>query len=75
MNTETLYTVIKHIDDQLLKVKLIDINKSAVDHLFELRNNLILKYRPNPSYDWSFRNKKLLKFFEREIRWVNSENC
>lgn len=70
MNTEVLYTFVKHIDKQLTKVKLTDSNKSAVDHLFELRNSLILTYKPDPSYDWSFKNKRLLKFFNKEVSWV-----
>lgn len=70
MNTETLHTVICHIDKQLSKVKLIDNNKTAVDHLFELRNNLILTYKPDPSINWTFKNKRLLKFFGKEVNWV-----
>jgi hypothetical protein len=71
MDTETLYTIVHHIDAQLSKVELKDANKSAIRHLFDLRNNLLLTYRPDPSYDWSFKNKRLLKFFDQEVKWVN----
>lgn len=70
MNTDTLYTIIDHIDRQLLKVKLVEHNKVAVDHLFELRNNLLLTYKPDPSINWTFKNKRLLKFFDKEVNWV-----
>lgn len=55
MNTETIYTFVKIIDKQISKIKLIDSNKVAVDHLFELRNNLLLTYKPDPSYNWTFK--------------------
>lgn len=70
MNTDTLYTVIDHIDRQLSKVKLVEDNKIAVDHLFELRNNFLLTYKPDPSINWTFKNKRLLKFFGKEVNWV-----
>lgn len=70
MDTKTLYTIITHIDEQLSKIKLSDSNKSAADHLFDLRNKLILQYRPDPTYDWTFKNKRLLKFFGKEVNWV-----
>jgi hypothetical protein len=70
MDTETVYTIIHHIDNQLSKVKLDKANQSAVNHLFELRNNIILTYRPDPQYDWSFKNKRLLEYFSRETKWI-----
>lgn len=70
MNTEIIHTVIQHIDNQLCKVELKDTNKCAIDHLFELRNNILLKYKPNPNLNWTFKNKKLLKFFSKEVKWV-----
>lgn len=70
MDTKTLHTIIAHIDEQLSKISLSDSNKSAADHLFNLRNDLILQYRPDPAHDWTFKNKRLLKFFGKEVNWV-----
>jgi hypothetical protein len=71
MNTETVYTIIQHIDKQLCKVELKKTNKCAIDHLFELRNDILLKYRPDPSLNWTFKNKELVIFFNKEVKWVN----
>lgn len=71
MNTETVYTVIQHIDNQLSKVKLNNSNKVAIDHLLELRNDILIKYRPDSSYDWTLKNKRLLDFFKKEVKWIN----
>jgi hypothetical protein len=70
MDTETVHTVIHHLDNQLSKVELKESNKIAIDHLMELRNNLLLTYRPDPSFDWTFKNKRLLKFFNKEVKWI-----
>ena len=71
MNTEVIHTFIHHIDNQLSKVELNKTNKCAVDHLLELRNNIILQYRPDPAYDWTFKSKRLLEYFGKEVKWVN----
>lgn len=70
MDTETIYTIIQHIDHQISKVQLNKSNKCAVDHLFELRNDLLLKYRPDPSINWTFKNPRLVEFFGKEVQWV-----
>ncbi len=70
MDTESIRSTIDHIDRQLSEIKLVKSNKPAADHLFELRNNLLLTYKPNPEVDWTFKNKRLLSFFDKELRWV-----
>ena len=74
MNSSILYTIIQHIDKQISKVELNELNKNAIHHLFELRNNLLLTYRPDTSYDWTFRNKRLLKYFNKEVLWITPKN-
>lgn len=71
MDTESIRSTIHHIDRQLSKIKLVKSNKPAADHLFELRNNLLLTYKPSPEVDWTFKNKHLLSFFDKEVQWVN----
>lgn len=70
MGTESVYTIVDHIDRQLNKLKLVKTNKPAFVHLMDLRNNMLLVYRPNPQLDWTFKNKKLLSFFSFEVKWV-----
>ena len=70
MDTDSIYTIIRYIDRQISKVQLLEANKPAVDHLMELRNSLLLTYRPDSCIDWTFKNKRLLKFFNKEVKWV-----
>jgi hypothetical protein len=70
MNTESVYTTIQHIDKQLSKLKLIESNKPVFESLMELRNKMLLEYKPDPKLNWTFKNKKLLAFFNFEVKWV-----
>lgn len=73
MNTESIFTVIQHIDNQISDVELNESNRSAVQHLLELRNKFMVVYKPDPKIDWTIKNKKALKaikFFDWKIKWI-----
>ena len=70
MNTKDISIVIDLIDKQLCSIELKPHNKIVVNNLLELRNNILLKLKPDPNVDWTIKNNQLLKFFNKEIQWV-----
>ena len=72
MNTETLYTIIQEIDYEISLTAKHPSNRPVVECLIGMRNRLILKYKPDPSVDWTIQNKKSLKRikeFDWEVQW------
>ncbi len=61
MDTENLYSVIQEIDYTVGKLSYEKKDHEALLRLLELRNNLLEKYRPDPSIDWTIKNKKAQK--------------
>ena len=73
MNTETVYSIVQELDYQISQVEKHKLNKTAVEHLLDLRNRLITKYMPDPNVNWTIRNKKALgviNFFNFELQWT-----
>ena len=67
MNTETVHTVIEELDNAIGQLTCESSHEVALSRLLELRNNLLLKYKPDPNVDWSIKNKKaqhVLKYFK-----------
>lgn len=67
MNTETVHTVIEELDHAIGQLNYESSNEVALTKLLELRNKLLLKYKPDPNVDWSIKNKKaqdVLKHFK-----------
>lgn len=67
MNTEAVHTVIEELDHAIGQLTCESSNEVALTRLLELRNNLLLKYKPDPNVDWSIKNKKaqyVLKHFQ-----------
>jgi hypothetical protein len=73
MTSEAVFTVVQMLDKQLAKVELNESSRSAARHLLELRNQLMIVYKPDPTIDWTIQNKKALKvlnFFDWEMKWI-----
>ena len=72
MNTETVHTVIEELDNAIGQLTCESSDEVALSRLLELRNNLLLKYKPDPNVDWSIKNKKaqyVLKYFKWDKIW------
>jgi hypothetical protein len=72
MDTENLYSVIQELDSAIGKLSYEQKDQEALRRLLELRNNLLLKYRPDPNVDWTIKNKqaqKVLKYFKWDKIW------
>jgi hypothetical protein len=61
MDTENLYSIIQELDSAVGKLSYEEKDQEALRRLLELRNNLLLKYRPDPSLDWTIKNKRAQK--------------
>ena len=73
MTTDNLYTIVNLLDTQLSKVSMDASNKGVVDHLLELRNNILLEVRPDTNFKWTIKNKialKVVDFFDYQISWT-----
>lgn len=69
MDTQTLRSIIDELDEQLGKINPNSSDKKAVERLLTLRNNIILKHKPDPSIDWTIKNKKALEVIS-SFQWV-----
>ena len=69
MNTETVHTVIEELDNAIGQLNCESSNEIALSRLLELRNNLLLKYKPDPNVDWSIKNKKAQHVL-RHFKWT-----
>lgn len=58
MDSDTLYSVIQELDSKIGQLKCCSGNEKTLSSLLELRNNLLIKYKPNCSFDWSIINKQ-----------------
>ncbi len=69
MDTESLYSVIQELDSAIGKLSFDKKDQEALHRLLELRNNLLLKYRPDPNVDWTIKNKKAQKLLAH-FQWT-----
>jgi uncharacterized protein with HEPN domain len=68
MTTEEVYAVVVEIDEQLASLTKEDFGNKKFVPLVELRNKLILKYRPCPELNWEIKNKKVLSMLKK-VNW------
>jgi hypothetical protein len=59
-------------------INMINRNKSITEvrNLLNLRNKIILKYKPDPTADWTIQSKKVLSFLKKEnwhVHWVYAD--
>lgn len=64
-----MYSLIQELDQQIGQLKLENKSAFVLANLLEIRNNLLLKYKPNPNKDWTITNKQALKVLEY-FSWV-----
>ena len=71
MTTEEVYAVVQEIDKQLELINS-KVFQNKFEPVVELRNRLILKYKPDPNLNWEIKNKRIIKALKKanwELVW------
>ena len=72
MTTEEVFSFVQEIDDQLSSLSKEDFNKNKFIPLVELRNKIILKYKPCSQVNWEIKNKKVITMLKKanwHVQW------
>jgi hypothetical protein len=69
MDTENLYSIIQELDSAIGKLSFDKKDQEALCKLLELRNNLLIKYKPDPNIDWTIKNKRAQKILTH-FQWT-----
>lgn len=76
MTTEQVWSTIREIDEQLVLLVNSVPTIEEVRPLLNLRNKIILKYRPSSELNWKIQNKKVMTFLKKEnwhVQWVSPD--
>jgi len=76
MTTEQVWSTIEEIDQQLVVLISSAATIDQVKPLLNLRNKIILKYRPSPELNWKIQNKKVISFLKKQnwhVQWVSPD--
>ena len=72
MTTEEVFSFVKEIDEQLALLTKENFDAHKFIPLVELRNKIILKYRPCPELNWEIKNKKVITMLKKanwHVQW------
>lgn len=76
MTTEQVWDLITEIDNQLVLLYKKKQPLECFKPLLNLRNTLLIKYRPAADLNWQIQDKRLLNFFKKEnwhVQWVSPD--
>ncbi len=69
-----LRSIIQELDESIGRIKLDPEGQTTLSKLLELRNSMLLKYRPDPNLDWTITNKQtlnVLNYFNWTVIYKN----
>ena len=76
MTTEQVWCTISEIDNQLVHLVTKKASMDTLRSILDLRNKIILKYKPCSELDWTIKSKKVLAFLKKEnwcVQWVSPD--
>ena len=72
MDTEAVYQVVREIDQELSLLTKEDFCNKKFIPLLEMRNRIIMKYKPLADINWEIKNKNVIKMLKKanwHVQW------